>query len=208
MTTKVNLTTIGISRQVDISATTPPGRLHRSLKIAGWAMSLLIALLVGYVLYTNLFATGLGQGQLAPDFVATDVQGYQVRLSAFQGRPVMLSFWSPECFACREELPTLQAIATRQNSDVVLLTVVGHMAADTVKKFMQDENLTFPVIVDEAGAIPNLYKVTGVPFTYFIQPDGTIKKNMIGAGPEGELAKKVNAWVSTCKIDNPCTVAK
>jgi len=208
MTTNVNLTTSGATTLVAVNATLPPSRPRRALKNTGWAVLLLITLLGGYILFTNLFWTGLGEGKLAPDFTATDLQGNPVRLSAFQGRPVMLTFWSPECFACRQELPTLQAIANQSKREVVLLTVVSHMTTDAVKTFMQEEKLTFPVIVDEAGALPKLYKVTGVPFTYFIQPDGTIKSTMIGAGAEGDLNKKVNTWVNTCQIDNPCTVKK
>ncbi len=206
MTTNINLT--GSSTELTTNTTPTPSTLYRYLKVFGWIVLALLTLIVGYGLYTNLFLTGLGQGKPAPDFTATNLAGHRVQLSDFTGQPVMVTFWSPDCFACRQELPTLQAIANQQKSDVVLLTVVSHVAAAEVKQFMQEQHLTFPVLVDETGGIPSAYKVTGVPFTYFINPDGTIKNKMIGAGPEGELAKHVNAWVSTCKIDEPCTVKK
>lgn len=207
MTTNLNLTSV--STELAPSKTPPTlSTLQRCLKVIGWTTVALLTLVVGYVLYTNLFLTGLGQGQPAPNFTATNLEGRAMHLSDFSGRPVMLTFWSPDCFACRQELPTLQAIATKQNSDVVLLTIVSHMAAAQVKQFMREQKLTFPVIVDEAGGIPTAYKVTGVPFTYFINPNGTIKSTMIGAGPEGELSKTAKAFVSMCKIDEPCTVKK
>jgi thiol-disulfide isomerase/thioredoxin len=120
----------------------------------------------------------------------------------------MLTFWSPECFACREELPTLQAIATDPASDVVLLTVVSHLPAEDVRKFMRDQGLTFRVIVDEKATIPARYQVTGIPFTYFIRPEGTVDRAVIGAGEEGELHTKLQGWLKTCNIDAPCKVQK
>lgn len=206
MTTNINLT--GSSTELTTNTTPTPSTLYRYLKVFGWIVLALLTLIVGYGLYTNLFLTGLGQGKPAPDFTATNLAGHRVQLSDFTGQPVMVTFWSPDCFACRQELPTLQAIATKQKSDVVLVTIVSHMAAAQVKQFMRDQNLTFPVLVDEAGAIPKAYKVTGVPFTYFINPNGTIKSTMIGAGAEGELSKTAKAFVSMCKIDEPCTVKK
>jgi peroxiredoxin len=161
-----------------------------------------------FVLLTNLLWNGLAAGTLAPDFSGRDLAGNRVQLSDYQGQPVMLTFWSPDCFACREELPALQAIADNPAAEVTLLTVVSHMAAADVQSFVQQEKLTFPVIVDESGTIAPLYQVTGIPFTYFIRPDGHIERAVIGAGAPGDLHDKLQSWLNTCQIDAPCVVEK
>jgi thiol-disulfide isomerase/thioredoxin len=75
-------------------------------------------------------------GEDAPIFYARDLQGKAVRLSDYLGRPVMLTFWSPECTACREELATLQAIADAPGAGLALLTVVSHPGAADVQAFV------------------------------------------------------------------------
>ena len=158
------------------------------------------------MLMINTLWRGVAAGQPAPVFSGQDLQGNVVRLSELRGRPVMLTFWSPDCFACREELPTLQAIADDPSAEVVLLTVVSHLPAGEVQEFVDKQKLTFPVIVDEQGTIPAQYKVTGIPFTYFIRPDGNVDRAVIGAGEPGDLQTDLERWLSTCKIDAPCTV--
>jgi peroxiredoxin len=184
----------------------PKRSMASYLRIGGMIALTPIILFLAFVLFTNLFLNGLPVGQPAPDFSGTDLQGHALKLSAQRGQAVMLTFWSPECFACRDELPTLQATANQQNGNVVLITVVSHLPAAEVQKFMQAQKLTFPVVVDEAGSIPQQYKVAGIPFTYLINPDGTIKSKVIGAGDNDELGSAIKGWLSACKIDAPCTV--
>ncbi|MCB0080845.1 MAG: redoxin domain-containing protein, partial [Caldilineaceae bacterium] len=65
-------------------------------------LALLTAAIV-YLLLVNLVWTGLPTGAASPQFAGTALDGSQVDLAQQQGQPVMLTFWSPDCFACREE---------------------------------------------------------------------------------------------------------
>ena len=181
-------------------------RAGRILRIAAILVLLPLVVFVAYTLVVNIVALGLPAGQPAPDFSGRDLQGNVVRLSELRGRPVMLTFWSPECFACRDEVPSLQAIAEDPSQDVALVTVVSHMPAAEVQQYVDEHKLTFPVVVDEGGTIPGLYQVTGIPFTYFIRPDGTVERTVIGAGEPGALSANLQRWLTTCKIDAPCAV--
>ena len=180
--------------------------LRRYLRVAAILVLVPLVACIAFTLMANTLWRGIGEGQPAPELSGQDLQGNVVRLSELQGRPVMLTFWSPDCFACREELPTLQAIAEDPSAEVVLLTVVSHLPAGEVQEFVDKQKLTFPVIVDEQGTIPAQYKVTGIPFTYFIRPDGNVDRAVIGAGEPGDLHTDLQRWLSTCKIDAPCTV--
>lgn len=179
-------------------------RVRRLLVLAGGVLALLLVLAVTFVVLANLWWTGLATGTPAPDFTGYDLNGNPVHLRALGGQPVMLTFWSPECFTCREELPTLQAIAADPNAGVELLTVVSYPHAEAVRHFMQEEGLTFPVVIDEQAEITSLYKVRGVPFTYLIDPTGRIEGKVIGAGAPGELHNQLAAWLSTCNVNTVC----
>ncbi len=116
----------------------------------------------------------------------------------------MLTFWSPYCSACLEELPAIQGIANDPNAEVTLVTVVSKLTASEVQQFMAAKGLTFPVLVDELGGIATDYEITGVPVSYFINPDGMIDHSMIGAGSKGALENTLFAWLSTCNLDEVC----
>jgi peroxiredoxin len=147
---------------------------------------------------------GLEAGQPAPAFSGHDLNGNLLQLAEYTGKPLMLTFWSPDCSACRAELPALQTIAADPNADVILLTVVSKLPAAEVQQFVTEAGLTFPVIVDEVGEIASAYEIVGVPVSYFINPDGRIDRSVVGAGREGALANTLFAWLSTCNLDEVC----
>jgi len=181
-----------------------PSLVKRIAIIIGFSISGIIALFVTWVFLTSMIWNGLEAGQPAPNFSSRDLNGNLISLDAYAGRPVMLTFWSPYCSACLEELPAIQAIANAPNAEVILVTVVSKLPAAEVQQFMEDRELTFPVIVDEPGRIATDYEIAGVPVSYFINPDGTIDHSNIGAGSEGALENNLFAWLSTCNLNEVC----
>ena len=180
--------------------------LPRWLRLVGIVLLSLLVLVISWLLITNLFLTGLLAGETAPLFRGTTLAGEAIDLAAYRGQPVMLTFWSPECFACREELPAIQALSVDPNNAMQLVTVVSHIPAAEVRKFVAEAGLTFPIIVDEAGTIAKSYAVSGIPFTYFIGPHGLIDQAVIGAGNAGALESTLSTWLHSCQIDEVCEV--
>lgn len=169
----------------------------------------ILVLLTGFIvnlLLVNLLFTGLPTGSRAPLFQGEALDGQLIDLAQGQGQPVMLTFWSPDCFACREELPTLQALAGDPNAEMQLITVVSHMEEALVADFVAEQGLTFPILVDPAGTIAEQYEVSGIPFTYFIDGNGLVDEVVMGAGREGALQDQLSHWLNSCRIDEVCAV--
>lgn len=166
----------------------------------------LLALLVILVLYLLMVALtdGLKIGTAAPEFVGTTLQGKTIRLADFHGQPTMLVFWSPDCSACRHELPAIQAIADDPNRQVKLVTVVSYVPTEEVSAFAKANDLHFPVISDESGQISKQYNVHGIPFTYLINGEGRIDNTVVGSGDQNTLSSKLGAWMSTCDVQEVC----
>ena len=65
------------------------------------------------------------QGRLAPNFEAQDLDGNMVRLSDFQGRPVIVNFWATWCTACKAEIPALQSVFEEMQDEGLVVLGVG-----------------------------------------------------------------------------------
>ena len=88
-------------------------------------------------------------------------------------------------------MPFLQEVYEEWSAEgLVLLAINIGESPETAEKFMQDNNLTFPVLVDANKVVMRRYSVVGIPSTFFVGKDGLIKEKMIGAFPDKELLEK------------------
>ena len=71
-------------------------------------------------------------GQKAPEIAAFDLQGNKVSLQQWQGKTLLLSFWSETCGACISELKTLEQMQQRYPDKIQLVAInVDGEKADT-----------------------------------------------------------------------------
>jgi len=127
-------------------------------------------------------------GRKAPDFTLPDLDGESVSLSGFSGRPLLVNFWNTGCPPCRHEMPYLDEVYDeQQDTELVMLIVnIGESSA-TIRDFLQDNDLSLPVIIDTDGAVARTYGLSGIPTTFFIDGDGIIESRVIGAFPSKEV---------------------
>lgn len=136
----------------------------------------------------NERTSGLGVsasiGSRAPNFEAQDLDGNIVRLSDFQGQPVILNFWATWCTSCEAEIPALeQVFQERKDAGLVVLGVDwGEGRVGAARSFLDRLGATYVSVMDPSGAIGDRYRVRGLPVTLAIDRDGVIRE-LIG----GEL---------------------
>lgn len=62
----------------------------------------------------------------APDFVAKDITGKDVKLSDFRGKVVLLNFWASWCGVCKQEKPQLNTMASEMaGPDFVVIALAS-----------------------------------------------------------------------------------
>jgi peroxiredoxin len=123
----------------------------------------------------------VGIGNPAPDFQLQTTEGSLIMLSDLRGSPVILNFWASWCGPCLHEMPIIQQIhEDRDSYGVVLLTINLRQTLSTITQFMQNNNFSFPVLLDPSGATSLDYNVGGIPTTFFIDVEGTIKAMKLG----------------------------
>ena len=125
---------------------------------------------------------GTWTGNLAPDFHLPNLDGQIVSLSGFQGKPVLLNFWSTRCSPCCDEMPYLQEIHDDWSSKGLILVAVN-LGEDSarVEDFMQSHNLSLPVLLDTTQSVSSEYNIGYIPATFLIDDRGIVQAMKVGA---------------------------
>jgi peroxiredoxin len=123
------------------------------------------------------------EGDQAPEFRLSALDGKQSGLSDYRGKVVMVHFWATWCPPCVDELPTLERIyRSFDDRDFVLLAVsVDEGGAETVTTFMQRNRLTIPVLLNPGGSVAKSYGTFKFPETYLLDRRGIVRYKVIGA---------------------------
>ena len=125
---------------------------------------------------------GLESGKIAPDFEVTTLDGEQAKLSDFRCGRVMLNFWATWCPPCRAEMPDMQKVYDEEDVTILAVNMIGtESGEDVVVEFIDDFELTFPILMDETSDIMNTYEIQAYPTTYMIDSNGRIQFVALGA---------------------------
>ena len=144
----------------------------------------------------------LEKGSQAPDFKATGLDGREFGLKPLisegkaQKAVVVLAFWATWCPPCRAEAPHLQKISkdyADRGVAVVGVSLDGPRSS-RVQRFVDQQKLTYTVVLDPDGKAANKYRVRSIPTLFVIDSGGVIRATRVGYGPgsEKELAKDID----------------
>ena len=113
----------------------------------------------------------------APDFTVVDKNGNKVSLSEMRGKPVVVNFWATWCSYCLAEMPDLEEAYLEHGDDVVFMIVNATRGDETVAKaseYIAESGYTFPVYYDTQLSAAGAYGLSSLPYTYFINADGSL----------------------------------
>ncbi|MFS0863506.1 thiol-disulfide oxidoreductase ResA [Fredinandcohnia sp. 179-A 10B2 NHS] len=164
-------------------------RKKRRLVFRTIILALLAAALV-YTLYVNFFTSKekIAVGDMAPDFVVTDLDGKQHRLSEYRGeKGVFLNFWGTWCKPCQREFPYIdKQYQNYKDQGIEVIAVNVGEPEFSVKNFIDKYDLSFPVVIDKREQLLHAYGIDPLPTTLFIDKNGEVV-NII----TGEMSDKV-----------------
>lgn len=131
---------------------------------------------------TNSTEVGLQIGQLAPEFELETLTGETARLSDYLGQRVIVNFWATWCPPCRAEIPDFQKVYDQEDVTILAVNLTGsETSKDKVSEFVDDFEMTFPVLMDDQSEVSTLYQVQAYPTSYMIDSNGHIHFSAMGA---------------------------
>ena len=118
----------------------------------------------------------------APAFTLNSLDGKQISLSDFKGRPVLITFWATWCESCKEEMPQLEKFSQgkREQLTILFITIDGERKR-SAQSIVDKNKITLPVLLLLKEKVMDQYGVRGwVPQTYLVDQEGSLVGKIIG----------------------------
>ena len=137
------------------------------------------------ILYSLIIGCGqqkeseeLGQAQ---PFELYDTDSVSYTLQNYKGKMVLIHFWADWCTHCRQEFPKIQKAYENLNPQgIEIIAINAGQSREHVLEIKMSYNLTFPLLVDEGAKTAEIYGVTGLPSSFFVDGTGKIREKHIG----------------------------
>ena len=123
---------------------------------------------------------GLFKGDLSLPFTLQDMEGVLKGIEDYRGKLVFLNFWSNGCSLCVEELITLEGFFRENQQEAVVISINIGGEKQEVDRFIQEHQLSFPVLLDKNREVANAYHIQSTPTTYVIDKNGIIRNIHLG----------------------------
>ncbi len=136
-------------------------------------------------------------GELAPDFVATDLTGNgSARPRAWVGRPVLMVFYSPTSSTASAVLRFAQRLAAAQPQHLVVVGLSVSGDAEQVRRQRKELGITFPIL-DGAG-LRISYDVQTTPKFVLLDAANVVRGSWLGWGHETptEVREELKRWMA------------
>lgn len=127
---------------------------------------------------------GINKGNIAPEFELKTLDGESVKLSDFRGKKLIVNMWATWCPPCRAEMPDMQKFYDKyKDEDVAILSVnmtTSEKSVDDISKFLNEFEITFPVVLDEENKVAMTYQTFSLPTSYIIDSKSIIQQKVTG----------------------------
>ena len=126
------------------------------------------------------------------EFSGELMNGTAFSIAEFSGEPVLFHFWATWCPICDLEKNSIESIS----HDYPVISIASWSEGKSeVKAYMLENQLTFPVMLDNNGELAQTFGLKGVPASFILSPSGEI--TFVESGYSTELGLRLRLWLST-----------
>jgi peroxiredoxin len=166
-------------------------------------ISLLVLLVISAAVHYRSMPPRLAD---VPDISLLSVEGEELRLPAYRGRPLLVTFWSPTCPPCVKEIPHLielyRELAPR-GLEIIGITM-AHDPPDQVLAMRKSRGIPYPVTLDIHAAAAHAFgDVRETPTSFLIGPDGRVARHKVGKLDMAGLRREILAMIAERQGSKP-----
>ena len=129
----------------------------------------------------------------APYFELKDLNGNKVRLSDFAGKVIILDFWATWCPPCKKEIPDFIELYKQYSKRGVTIIGIALDEYNAVKNFQSENKINYPILLGTDEVVKLYGGIRGIPTTFVIGKDGTIRQRYEGFRPKDLFEKEIKA---------------
>jgi thiol-disulfide isomerase/thioredoxin len=117
-----------------------------------------------------------------PRYALTALDGTPLTPDTLRGNVVLVNFWATWCVPCRVEMPLLQRMSERHRGAglVVVGLSVDRGPEESVRTFLRERGVTYPVAVVGADVERAFGGVRGYPTSMLVDRSGVVRHVVIG----------------------------
>jgi thiol-disulfide isomerase/thioredoxin len=131
-----------------------------------------------------------------PALALQNLQGQDVALSAFHGKPTVVNLWATWCPPCRREMPVLREAQVRR-TDVNFVFLDQGESAEKVRRFLDAQDLPLAnVLLDLHGKAGEQLGTRALPTTFFFDAQGRLADARVGELSPATLAQRLATLTS------------
>lgn len=131
-------------------------------------------------------------GSPAPAFQTSRIDGAAEQFpAAYAGKAVVVRFWADWCKYCEGEMRAIEPVYQANKGKLQVLAINAGQDKATINAFIKKIGVTYPALLDENSAIARSYGVVGLPTTFFIDSQGTVRGKIVGEADEATFTRHV-----------------
>ena len=129
------------------------------------------------------------------DFTVKQLDGQDVKLSAYKGKVILLNFWATWCGPCKAEIPGFVELQAKYKDNLVILGFSVDDPADKAREFAKQYKINYPVLLGEGREdVQDAYgPIWGIPASFIISKDGRVCRKHPGIAPKAVFEKEIVA---------------
>jgi thiol-disulfide isomerase/thioredoxin len=155
-----------------------------------------VSILSAYLSHSRGGAAG---GRANLEFVLKDMNGADVRLADFKGKPLIINFWATWCAPCIIEQPELTALADEyKDRGLAMVGISYNDAPAEIQEYAKEFKIPYPLLVgrDREDVFSAFGLRDGLPTTIFIRADGTIAYRLQGINTKAWFQEQIDELVA------------
>ncbi|MGB3209115.1 MAG: TlpA disulfide reductase family protein [Desulforhopalus sp.] len=156
---------------------------------------------VAYVLLTLMivWASVSQAATQMPIFALESVRdGKIVKSNSFDGKVLLLTFFATWCPPCAEEIPVLVKLQNElaEAGFSVIGLSVDQQSPETVAKYIEKQDVNYPVLMAEAQTTEDFGGVYGIPVAFLVNKSGNVVKKYTGYVDHDILEKDIRSLLN------------
>lgn len=90
-------------------------------------------------------------------------------------QPKLIEFWATWCPPCVASIPHMNEVyEALKDEKISIVAVTNYGTKESLRKFIKDKNMKYPVALEKKGELAKSLKVSGIPVAFLVDKDGKV----------------------------------